>query len=49
MGENHSLTLPILRSIAKKHGPVTFVHIDARADVNDEMFGERETHGTVFR
>ena len=49
MGGDHSLTLPILRSIAKKHGPVALVHIDAHADVNDEMFGERETHGTVFR
>jgi guanidinobutyrase len=38
-----------LRSIAKKHGPVALVHVDAHADVNDEMFGERETHGTVFR
>ena len=49
MGGDHSLTLPILRSIAKKHGPVALVHVDAHADVNDEMFGERETHGTVFR
>ena len=32
-----------------KHGPVALVHVDAHADVNDEMFGERETHGTVFR
>lgn len=43
------MTLPILRSIARKHGPVALVHVDAHADVNDEMFGERETHGTVFR
>jgi guanidinobutyrase len=49
LGGDHSLTLPILRSIAKKHGPVALVHVDAHADVNDEMFGERETHGTVFR
>jgi guanidinobutyrase len=49
MGGDHSLTLPILRSIAKKHGPVALVHVDAHADVNDDMFGERETHGTVFR
>ncbi len=49
MGGDHSLTLPILRSIAKRHGPVALVHVDAHADVNDEMFGERETHGTVFR
>ncbi|WP_425082931.1 agmatinase [Ruegeria profundi] len=49
MGGDHSITLPILRAIATKHGPVALVHVDAHADVNDEMFGERETHGTVFR
>ena len=49
IGGDHSITLPILRAIVKRHGPVALVHIDAHADVNDEMFGERETHGTVFR
>ncbi len=49
LGGDHTLTLPILRAIADKHGPVALVHVDAHADVNDEMFGERETHGTVFR
>ena len=49
LGGDHTLTLPILRAIAKKHGPVGLVHIDAHADVSDEMFGEREVHGTVFR
>ena len=49
IGGDHTITLPILRAIAKKHGPVGLVHIDAHADVNDEMFGERECHGTVFR
>jgi guanidinobutyrase len=49
MGGDHSITLPILRAVARKHGPVALVHVDAHADVNDEMFGERETHGTVFR
>lgn len=49
MGGDHSITLPILRAIARRHGPVALVHVDAHADVNDEMFGMRETHGTVFR
>ncbi len=49
MGGDHSITLPILRAMAAKHGPVALVHVDAHADVNDEMFGEKETHGTVFR
>ncbi|MGV6848119.1 MAG: agmatinase [Marinibacterium sp.] len=49
IGGDHSLTLPILRAMAERHGPVALIHVDAHADVNDQMFGERETHGTVFR
>ncbi|KIN61252.1 Agmatinase [Sulfitobacter noctilucae] len=49
IGGDHSITLPILRAMAKRHGPMALVHVDAHADVNDEMFGEREAHGTVFR
>ena len=49
IGGDHSMTLPILRAIAKRHGPVALVHVDAHADTSDEMFGEREAHGTVFR
>ena len=49
IGGDHSMTLPILRAIARRHGPVALIHVDAHADVNDEMFGERETHGTFLR
>lgn len=49
MGGDHLITLPILRSLAGRYGPVALVHVDAHADVNDQMFGMRETHGTVFR
>ncbi len=49
MGGDHSITLPVLRAIAADSGPVALIHVDAHADVNDEMFGEKETHGTVFR
>ena len=49
MGGDHTLTLPILRSIKKKYGPVALLHIDAHADVNDHMFGEKIAHGTPFR
>jgi len=49
IGGDHTITLPILRAAAERHGPLALVHVDAHADVNDEMFGERETHGTVFR
>ena len=49
MGGDHTIVLPILRALARKHGPVGMVHVDAHADVNDLMFGEKITHGTPFR
>ena len=49
LGGDHTIALPILRALAKKHGPVGMVHIDAHADINDEMFGEKIAHGTPFR
>ena len=49
MGGDHTIALPILRSIAKKYGAVGIVHVDAHADINDTMFGERIAHGTPFR
>lgn len=49
LGGDHTLTLPILRAMAKKHGPVGLVHVDAHADVNEHMFGEAIAHGTPFR
>ncbi len=49
MGGDHTITLPILRAQAKRHGPMAVVHVDAHADMNDHMFGEPVTHGTIFR
>lgn len=49
LGGDHVITLPILRAVAKKHGAVGLIHIDAHADVNEHMFGELIAHGTPFR
>jgi len=49
VGGDHTITLPILRSICRKHGPVAMVHVDAHADINDHQFGEEIAHGTIFR
>lgn len=49
MGGDHTLTWPILRAIRKKHGPVALIHVDAHADINDTMFGEKVAHGCPFR
>jgi len=49
LGGDHTITLPILRAMHKKHGPVGMIHVDAHADFNDRMFGERVAHGTWAR
>ncbi len=49
LGGDHTLTWPILRAIKAKHGPVALIHVDAHADINDTMFGEKVAHGCPFR
>jgi guanidinobutyrase len=49
LGGDHTLTWPILRAMRNRHGPVALVHVDAHADINDEMFGEKVAHGCPFR
>lgn len=49
VGGDHSISLPILRSIARKHGPVGLVQFDAHIDTWDEYFGGKYFHGTPFR
>ena len=49
LGGDHTIALPILRALGKKHGKMALVHVDAHADINDTMFGEKVAHGTIFR
>ena len=49
LGGDHTLTWPILRAMRDKFGPVALVHVDAHADINNEMFGEKIAHGCPFR
>ncbi len=49
LGGDHTVTLPVLRAMQRRYGPVALVHVDAHADVNDTMFGEKIAHGTPFR
>ena len=49
LGGDHTITLPILRALREHHGALALVHVDAHADTNDTMFGERIAHGTIFR
>ena len=49
LGGDHTITLPLLRAMHKRHGKVGLVHVDAHSDINDTMFGENIAHGTTFR
>jgi len=49
LGGDHAITLPELRAITKKHGPVALVHFDSHSDTIDEYFGKPYNHGTPFR
>ena len=49
-GGDHLTSLPVLRSIAKSHGPVGMVHFDSHTDLFHSYFGgTMYTHGTPFR
>jgi agmatinase len=49
IGGDHTIALPLLRSVARRHGPVSVVHFDAHLDTWDTYFGAATTHGTPFR
>ena len=49
VGGDHSITLPILRAIAKKHGTVALITFDSHHDTQDEYFGLKYGGGTPFR
>ncbi len=49
LGGDHSIALPMLRSLHRDHGPVTVLHFDAHLDTWDTYFGAPYTHGTPFR
>lgn len=47
-GGDHSITLPIMRALAKESS-VGLVHIDAHTDCCDEEMNSKYSHGTPFR
>ncbi|MEM9490071.1 MAG: agmatinase, partial [Myxococcota bacterium] len=50
VGGDHTITLPALRAVAAKYGPVAVVHVDAHLDTSSpEVWGEPFHHGTPLR
>jgi agmatinase len=49
IGGDHTIALPLLRVMHRRHGPIALVHFDAHLDTWDTYFGAAYTHGTPFR
>ena len=49
IGGDHSISLPVLRALARRHGRLALVQFDAHIDTWDEYFGGKYFHGTPFR
>lgn len=49
LGGEHSVTLPLLRSLRRRlGGPIALVHFDAHVDTWADNFGQAYAHGSVF-
>ena len=48
LGGDHSITLPLLRALARRRGPVGLVHFDAHVDTWPDSFGQPYGHGSPF-
>jgi guanidinobutyrase / D-arginase len=49
IGGDHTIALPLLRTMHRRHGPIALLHFDAHLDTWDTYFGAAYTHGTPFR
>jgi agmatinase len=50
VGGDHSVALPAMRALARIHGPLAVVHVDAHLDTSGpETWGETFHHGTPLR
>jgi agmatinase len=48
LGGDHAITYPIVRALARQHGPLDILHFDAHPDLYDELDGNRLSHACPF-
>lgn len=49
VGGDHSITLPLLRAVARRHGRVRLIHFDAHLDTYPAAWGCEYHHGAFVR
>lgn len=48
IGGDHAVTLPCVRAVAARHGPVSILHFDAHPDLYDDFGGNPRSHASPF-
>ncbi len=48
LGGEHTVTLPLLRALVRRTGPLGLIHFDAHIDTWPDNFGQVYGHGSVF-
>jgi arginase len=48
LGGDHSISLPIVRAMAKKYSALDVLHFDAHPDLYEELYGDRFSHSCPF-
>ena len=48
LGGDHSITYPVVKSVAKPYSAIDILHFDAHADMYDEFEGDKYSHACPF-
>lgn len=48
LGGDHSITFPLIKSLAQQHKHLNILHFDAHPDLYDELLGNRHSHACPF-
>lgn len=48
LGGDHSISLPTVRAMAKRHSTLDILHFDAHPDLYEDLYGDRFSHACPF-
>lgn len=48
LGGDHSISFPVVETLARRHGGFDILHFDAHPDLYDELEGNRRSHASPF-
>lgn len=48
LGGDHAVSYPVVRAVARRHGPLAILHVDAHPDLYPDLDGDRWSHACPF-